>query len=74
MTGLGKQRSKLGRWLDQRGISQEWVRGKSKLGRNTVSKVCSDPDYTPTGSTMRKILNALRQIDPNVRADKFWDM
>jgi hypothetical protein len=74
MFGIGKRRSKLGKWLDQRGMTQEWLRSRSRLTRNTISSACSDPDYMPSGSTMQKILKALRQVDPSVRADKFWDI
>lgn len=74
MFGIGKRRSKLGKWLDKRGMSQEWVRTKSRVNRTTVSKICSDPDYVPSGSTMKKIIKALREIDPYVSADEFWDI
>lgn len=34
----------------------------------------SDSDRSPTQTTMKKILKALRDIDPNVKSDDFWDM
>jgi predicted transcriptional regulator len=71
---MGKKRSRVGKWLDQRGISQEWVRAKSKVGRTTISKVCSDDKYIPNGNNVLKIIKALREIDPNVSANKFWDI
>lgn len=75
MFGLGKKRSKLGKWLDKRGISQQWVANNSKVSRSTVSELCkSDADHEPTQSTMKKILKAIRKIDPNVKSDDFWDM
>lgn len=74
MFGLGKRRSKLGEWLDRRGIKQEWVADKSGIGRTTVSNACGDDDYIPSGSTIQKIIKALREVDPSVRADNFWDM
>lgn len=74
MWGLGKKRSRLGRWLDSKGYTQEDLTKASRVNRNTVSKLCSDPDYLPTGSTMKRIIKALKEIDPNVKADKFWDI
>ncbi len=74
MFGLGKKRSKFGKWIDKRGISQQWVSAKSGVNRNTVGKIASDPDYVPTGTTIKKILTAVRAIDKNVRAEDFWSM
>lgn len=75
MFGLGKKRSKLGKWLDKRGISQQWLAKNSKVSRSTVSELCkADANHEPTQGTMKKILNAIRQIDPNVKINDFWDM
>ena len=74
MYGLGKQRTKLGEWLNNKGIKQEWVAEKGGVGRTTVSNACTDPDYIPSGTTIQKIIKALREIDPGVRADRFWDL
>lgn len=74
MFGLGKKRSKLGKWLDQKGVKQEWLAKKSEVGRNTISNACGDPEYIPNGSTIKKIMKALREIDNSVRADQFWDI
>lgn len=74
MFGLGKKRSKLGKWLDQRGIKQEWLVKSSKVGRTTISNACGDNDYIPNGSNIRKIIKALREIDPTISANKFWDI
>ncbi|CAH0323782.1 helix-turn-helix domain-containing protein [Priestia megaterium] len=75
MFGLGKQRSKLGKWLDQRGISQQWLASTSKVSRSTVSELCKrNVEHAPTQRTMTKILKALRKIDPNLKAHDFFDM
>jgi predicted transcriptional regulator len=76
MFGLfgGKPRSQFGKWLDSRGISQEWVSTKTKISRNTISKIAADKDYSPSLATIKKIVKALREIDPNVKSDDFFDM
>lgn len=74
MTGLGKPRSKLGEWMDSRGIKQEWLIKKGGLSKGTVTSACSNPKYIPTGTIMQKILKALREVDPSVRAEQFWDL
>jgi predicted transcriptional regulator len=76
MFGLwgGKPRTKVGKFLDKRGISQEWLVGKTKISRNTISKISSDDEYQPNLSTIKKIMKALREVDPNVKSDDFWSM
>lgn len=74
MFGLGKKRTKLGKWLDRRKIDQEWLVRKSGLGRSTIGDLANDPDRLPTTRTIQKILKALREIDPNVKSNDFWDM
>jgi predicted transcriptional regulator len=76
MFGLfgGKPRTRLGEWLDKRGISQEWIVKKSGVSRNTVSRIASDKEYDPSVSTVKKIMKALKEIDPNAKPDDFFDM
>lgn len=74
MFGLGKNRTKLGEWLDSRGIKQDWLASKGKIGRTTISNACGNKDYTPSGTTMGKIIKVIREVDPSVRADQFWDL
>lgn len=74
MFGLGKKRSKLGKWLDKRGISQTWLAKRSGVNRNTINELAAGSDRAPTSRTMSKILKALREQDPNVKADDFWSM
>jgi transcriptional regulator with XRE-family HTH domain len=74
MWGLGKKRSPLGKWLDSRGYTQEDLVRVSRVNRNTISKACSDPEYIPSGNTIQKIIKALREVDPTISANKFWDM
>lgn len=72
--GIRKKRSLLGKWLDKSGYNQEDLVKISKVSRNTISKACSDPDYIPSPQVAKKILKALREVDPSVRADQFWEL
>lgn len=72
--GLGKRRTRLGDWMDDRGVKQTWLEGKAKFSRPTVSALCNDVDYRPNITTVRAVLKALREIDPNVSATQFWDL
>jgi predicted transcriptional regulator len=73
--GLGKKRSKLGKWLDRRGITQTWLAKASGVNRNTINDLAAgDSDRAPNARTMSKILKALREVDPRVKSDDFWSM
>lgn len=76
MFGLfgGKPRSKLGKWLDKRGITQEWLSTKTKIHRGTISKIASDKDYSPTLPTIKKIMKVIREVDPAAKTDDFFDI
>lgn len=67
-----KQRTSLGRWIDNRGITQDWLVGKTGLNKSSISDLCNDEDYVPRNATRTKIIKALRQVDPNVSASDFW--
>jgi len=69
----GKPRSKLGKWLDARGISQEWLSTKAKVSRNTISELAAGK-REPTVQTVRKIMKAIKEIDPKARSDQFFDI
>ncbi|WP_127601571.1 transcriptional regulator [Paenibacillus chibensis] len=73
--GLGKRRSKYGAFLDRRNIPQERIREITKLGRDTLTRVCNNPSYYPNGTSMRKLVDAARKLSgENVSADDFWPM
>jgi transcriptional regulator with XRE-family HTH domain len=71
---LGKQRSRFGRWLDKKGLSQTEFGKMSGVSKSTISDLASDDNHSSSGITMRKILNAARKIDPKVNHTDFWDM
>ncbi|MDH2363460.1 helix-turn-helix domain-containing protein [Priestia megaterium] len=69
---LGKKRSKLGKWIDRRGISQTTLVNETKLSKGTVSRICSDKDYLPSSTTVTKILRFLKKLDSTVTYEDFW--
>nr|WP_231620183.1 helix-turn-helix transcriptional regulator [Fictibacillus sp. 26RED30] len=68
------KRTNLRKFLDLHGCSQEDLVLTSRVSRNTISKACTDKDYMPSSGVMKKILLAIRKIDPNAKASDFWDM
>lgn len=70
-----KSRSKLGKWLDDRGITQEWLMKRAGVGRNTISDLASaDSDRQPSSRTIKKIMNVIKEIDPDATADEFFNL
>lgn len=74
MWGIGKQRSKLGKWMDKKGLDQQDLAEAAKVSKNTVSKACSEKDYIPRQDVMKKLLKAIREIDKSAKMNDFWDM
>jgi DNA-binding XRE family transcriptional regulator len=74
MWGIGKRRTKLGRWLDRNGRTQGELAKAAGVNKETISKACNDANYSPTIKTAGKIMKALRKLDPNVKAEDFFDL
>jgi len=70
---MAKTRSSLGKWLDKRGISQEWLVENAKVSRNTISSICSGR-RTPTTPTLSKLMKAIRKVDPKAKVEDFFDI
>ena len=69
-----KPRTKLGKWMDARGMKQDWLIKRGGLNKNTASSLCNDVDYNPTLQTIQKTIKALQEVDSSVRASQFWDL
>lgn len=72
--GWKKQRSKFGRWLDIQGVEQEEFVKKSKVSRNTISKLCNDREYIPSPKVMKKVLDVIKKTDPGAKPQDFFDI
>ncbi|MBJ8078871.1 MULTISPECIES: helix-turn-helix domain-containing protein [Bacillus cereus group] len=72
MFGLGKKRTKFGRYLDSNGIAQIELERTSKLSTGTVSKLCNDKKYRPKFSTITQIVKGLKKLGKNIDEHDFW--
>jgi DNA-binding XRE family transcriptional regulator len=72
--GFNHKRTKLRKFLDKHGFTQEDLVHTSKVSRNTVSKACTDKEYIPSTNVMKKFMRAIRRVDPNAKATDFWDL
>ncbi len=70
--GLGKKRTKFGRYLDSNGIAQIELERTSKLSTGTVSKLCNDKKYRPKFSTITQIVKGLKKLGKNIDEHDFW--
>ena len=74
MFGLGKPRSKFGRYLDRNGIPQKDVAEKAQVSEMTLTRMCNDKDHVPRISTWVKVQRALKSMGYDVDSDKFFDV
>ena len=74
MFGLGKPRSRFGKWMDRKGVSQKEVAKKAKVSEMTLTRMCSDRDHMPRISTWVKVQRALKSMGYEVDRDDFFNM
>ncbi|MEK4970729.1 helix-turn-helix transcriptional regulator [Cytobacillus sp. FSL R7-0696] len=72
--GIGKSRTKFGRWIDKKEITQIEIEEKSGLSRRTISRLCNDKEYTPKISTVARIKKALKEIGEGYPPDDYFGM
>lgn len=75
MFGLGKPRSKIGKFLDKHNISQQELVEKSKVNKATISRICQGDAFQPSMKNASKIIKAIRDLTgKDIDYDDFWSM
>jgi putative transcriptional regulator len=73
--GLGKPRSKFGKFLDKHDITQQDLSRKSEVSKATISRLCQGDAFTPSMKNGTKLIKALRNLTKkNIDFDDFWSM
>ncbi len=72
MFGLGKPRTKFGKWIDKHGIKQIDLEKKTKLSRGVISRLCNEKDHEPTFRTISKVKKALKELGHDLDKNRFW--
>lgn len=74
MSGLGKDRSRLGEWVDKNlGYGgQKKLMELCRIDKNTATGACSGGGRIPNQSTRGRIVSGLREAGFNVYEDDFW--
>ncbi|MED4287555.1 helix-turn-helix transcriptional regulator [Priestia megaterium] len=68
------KRSKLGRFLDKHGYNQTKLSKMTGVNRTTIVRIYTDSNYIPSGTTIRKIMKALKLLDPSLKSEDFFDI
>lgn len=71
--GLGRSRTRLGKWMDDNEITQMDLHKWSGVSRPTITKLCSEKDYEPSDLIKRTVIAALRRRGFDVDEDDFWN-
>lgn len=73
MFGLGKPRSRFGKFLDKNGLSQQDIVKESGVNRGTISRICQGDAFQPSLKNGNKIIRALKKLTGrNVDYNDFW--
>jgi putative transcriptional regulator len=72
--GLGKKRSKFGKYLDKHSITQQEIARESGVSKSTISRLCEPEEHEPSLKSARKIIKALKKHNSRVDYNDFWDM
>jgi hypothetical protein len=75
MNGLYKNRSKLGKWLDENHLTQDWLVYSTKLDRKTVSRLSNinnKNNTRPKATTKHLIYEVIIKINPGVNYNDLW--
>ncbi|MCM3733273.1 XRE family transcriptional regulator [Fictibacillus nanhaiensis] len=74
MNRVEQKRSKLSIWLERHNRDTDWLTRTSGLERKTVEELASNPNKSPRMITIRKILYAVKRVDPSIKVSDLWDM
>jgi putative transcriptional regulator len=72
--GLGKKRSRFGKYLDSHSITQQEIANESGVSKSTISRLCNPLEEEPTIGVAKRIIKALKKHDPQIDYKDFWDM
>ncbi|OOR21506.1 helix-turn-helix transcriptional regulator [Bacillus cereus] len=71
--GIGKPRSKFGKFLDKHNLTQQELSRESGVNRGTISRLCKGDAFHPSLKNGQKIIKTLRKLtNKNVDHHDFW--
>lgn len=72
--GLGKKRSRLGKFLDQHSISQQELVKQTGLSKSTISRLCQPDEFEPNLKSAKQIIKVLREAGFEADYEDFWSI
>jgi hypothetical protein len=74
MYSVKHKRSKLGIWLEKHNKDTDWLTQTTGIEKKTVEELASNPNKSPRMIAIRKILYAVKSVDPATKVSDLWDM
>ncbi|MBH0162431.1 XRE family transcriptional regulator [Fictibacillus sp. 26RED30] len=74
MYRVEQKRSKLGMWLKQHNKDTDWLTRTSGIERQTIEELAYNPNKNPRMICIRKILYAVKKVEPTTKLSDLWDM
>ncbi|KZE68818.1 hypothetical protein AWM68_00645 [Fictibacillus phosphorivorans] len=74
MYRVEQKRSKLGFWLEQHKKDTDWLSRTTGIERKMIEELASNPNKNPRMIAIRKILYAVKRVDPTIKVSDLWDM
>lgn len=73
-SGLGKSRSKFGKFIDQNSISQKTLAELSGVSKSTISRLCQAEEHSPSMKNGVRLINTLNKAGYSVSYEDFWSI
>jgi hypothetical protein len=67
------RKTKLGLWLELKGLEEDWLLQKTGLPLSITKRVLYDQSFKPSGSLIRKIYSVVKNKDSTVKLSDFWN-
>ena len=74
MEKVEQKSSKLGRWLERHNRDTDWLIRASGIERKTAEDLAKNPNKNPRMITIRKVLSAVKRVDPTIKLSDLWDI
>ncbi|MFS0767081.1 helix-turn-helix domain-containing protein [Peribacillus phoenicis] len=72
--GLGKPRSRFGKFMDVNSISQKALADQSGVSNSTISRLCQQEEYAPNMKNGIRLIKVLNEAGYKVSYEDFWDV
>jgi predicted transcriptional regulator len=68
-----KEKTEFGEFLEFYDIKQDWLAKRSNTSQSLISLLACNHEHIPKPQTANKILRVLREYEPNLKLEDFWE-